>query len=203
MTAQLPFGPLDQRTVHLCVDMQNLFAPGAPWSAPWFARVLPRIAELVQWQPQRTVFSRFMPPPSSASAAGTWQRFFKRWESLTLEHIDPVLLELHPDLARHVPPARVIDKPHYSPFHATGLAAQWREQGIDTVVVSGTETDVCVAASVLDAVDCGFRVVVARDAICSSNDATHDALMRVYHERFSHQVEAADVETILQAWPRA
>ena len=29
--------PLTTRTLHLCVDMQNLFAPGGPWAASWMA----------------------------------------------------------------------------------------------------------------------------------------------------------------------
>lgn len=202
MSAALPFGPLDEHTMHLCVDMQNLFAPGAPWSTPWFDRVLPQVVELAQWQPERTLFSRFIPPRRANDAVGAWRRYFARWEALTLEHIDPALLELDPRLLRFVPPAGVLDKPHYSPFHATALAAEWRSRGVTAVVISGTETDVCVAAAVLDAVDAGLRVVVARDAVCSSNDATHDALMRLYHERFSQQVEPADVATILRAWPR-
>ena len=39
---------------------------------------------------------------------------------------------------------------------------------------SGSETDVCVLATVLDAVDIGYRVIVVRDAICSSSDEGHD-----------------------------
>ena len=40
------------------------------------------------------------------------------------------------------------------------------------------ETDVCVLSTVLDAVNIGFRVVMVEDALCSSSDAGHDALMR-------------------------
>jgi len=43
-------------------------------------------------------------------------------------------------------------------------------------------------------------VVIARDAVCSSSDATHDALMKLYHERFSIQIEIADTAAILEAW---
>jgi hypothetical protein len=31
----LPFGPLTDRTIRICVDMQNLFAEGTPWHTPW------------------------------------------------------------------------------------------------------------------------------------------------------------------------
>jgi len=68
------------------------------------------------------------------------------------------------------------------------------------IAVAGAETDVCVLATVLGAVDLGYRVIVAADAICSSIDETHDALMRLYGERFSEQIELADTAAILESW---
>jgi spore maturation protein CgeB len=41
-------------------------------------------------------------------------------------------------------------------------------------VISGGETDVCVLAAVMDAVDAGYRVVLAADALCSVSDESHD-----------------------------
>jgi nicotinamidase-related amidase len=75
-----------------------------------------------------------------------------------------------------------------------------RERRADTLVITGAETDVCVLAAVLDAVDRGFRVVLATDAICSSSDRTHDALMTLYRSRFSEQIETAASEAIISAW---
>ena len=51
------------------------------------------------------------------------------------------------------------------------------------MIVTGSETDVCVLATVLGAVDLGYRVIVVRDAVCSSSDEGHDALMTLYHQR--------------------
>ena len=53
---------------------------------------------------------------------------------------------------------------------------------------------------VLGAVDVGYRVIIVRDAICSSSDEGHDALMEVYHSRFSEQIETANADEILDAW---
>ncbi len=49
-------------------------------------------------------------------------------------------------------------------------------------------------ATVLGAVDLGYRVIVVRDAICSSSDEGHDALLKVYHRRYSEQIETASAE---------
>jgi nicotinamidase-related amidase len=57
-----------------------------------------------------------------------------------------------------------------------------------------------VLATVLGAVDRGFRVVLAQDCLCSSSDRTHDALLTLYSERFSEQIEVASMEEILDGW---
>jgi nicotinamidase-related amidase len=67
-------------------------------------------------------------------------------------------------------------------------------------MITGSETDVCVLASVLGAVDRGYRVIVVRDAVCSSSDEAHDALLDLYHKRFDIQIEAADAQEIIRTW---
>jgi nicotinamidase-related amidase len=199
---ELPHGPLPLSTAHLCVDMQNLFAEDTPWRTPWMDRVRPVAARLARHRPERTVFTRFIPPERPEDMPGTWRRYYERWRELTGERADPRLVELVPELKELVPPATVFDKAVYSPFHDGRLAPLLRERGIDTLVVSGTETDVCVLAAVLGAVDHGFRVVLAGDALCSSTDETHDALLKLYHDRFGQQIEVADTDAILAQWPR-
>lgn len=197
----LPHGPLSPRTIHLCVDMQNLFGEGSPWNTPWMKRVLPVVAGIARARPERTLFTRFIPPERPEDLPGRWRAYYERWRELTRERVDPELLELLPELKALTPPARVLDKPFYSPFHATGLGERLRKEGVDSLVVTGAETDVCVLAAVMDAIDLGFRVVVVKDALCSSADETHDALMTLYESRFSLQVEVAKADTILRHWP--
>ena len=55
-------------------------------------------------------------------------------------------------------------------------------------------------ATGLDAVDIGYRVIVVRDAVCSSSEEGHEMLMRLYHTRYSEQIETADAKAILARW---
>ena len=193
--------PLTARSVHLCVDMQQLFAPEGPWPTPWMERTLPQIAAIAERHAQRTVFTRFIPPLRPEDLPGTWQRYYRRWREVTRQEIDPALLELVDPLAKLVPPAEIIDKPVYSPFLGATFARYLNEREADALVVTGAETDVCVLATVLGAIDRGYRVVVVADALCSSSDAGHDALLTLYRTRFSEQVEIADTAEVLAAWP--
>ena len=70
--------------------------------------------------------------------------------------LDPRLLELVPRLAQLAPPGQVIDKTRYSAFALSPLAPHLQDRGADALVVTGSETDVCVLATVLGAVDRGF-----------------------------------------------
>jgi nicotinamidase-related amidase len=105
-----------------------------------------------------------------------------------------------PPLAALRPPATVIDKTRYSAFAEPGMIDHLRQREADALIVSGSETDVCVLATVLDAVDIGYRVIVVRDAICSSSDEGHEMLMRLYHTRYTEQIETANAEAILARW---
>lgn len=192
--------PLTERTVHLCVDMQRIFSNEGLWPTPWMERVLPVVAEIAGRFPERTVFTRFITPERPADMPGMWQRYYGRWRHATRERIDPGLLDLMPPLNRFVPPATVIDKTRYSGFAEPQLAAHLYDRKADGLIVTGSETDVCVLATVLGAVDLGYRVVVVRDAICSSSDEGHDALLEVYHRRYSEQIETANADEVLRRW---
>ncbi|WFU29302.1 cysteine hydrolase [Bradyrhizobium brasilense] len=192
-----PPGP---RAAHLCIDMQRLFEPGAPWATPWMDRVLPRIIKLAQHAPERTVFTRFIPPRSKRDARGIWRAYYEKWECVTRERLDPELIELVPTLAACVPPAAIVDRPIYNAFGNGRLQAHLDAHGTDTAIVSGGETDVCVLATVLAAIDIGYRVIVAEDALCSSSDQSHDRLLQLYAERFSIQIEVASTADILRMW---
>lgn len=197
----LQYGWLNaQSTVHVCVDMQRLFGPGSPWMVPWMERVLPVIAQLVEQDPSRTVFTRFIPAARANEAPGLWKQYYRKWENLTLEWLDPELLTLAGPLSGYVPPAAVIDKFAYSPWTEGTLENLLRSRLIDTLVVTGGETDICVLATLLGAIDRGYRVVLVADGVCSSADATHDALMKLYRKRFSKQLEIASSQEVLAMW---
>ncbi len=180
--------------------MQRLFAEHTEWHAPWMTRVRPVVHRIARYFPERTIFTRFMPAQRPGEGTGTWRRYYERWASMTLDRLGAGMIELVPELASLVPPAEVVDKVVYSPWDA--LDARLRARAADTIVVTGGETDVCVAATVLGAVDRGYRVVLVKDGLCSSSDEAHDAAMCLYATRFGQQVETAAAETVLAAWNR-
>ena len=63
------------------------------------------------------------------------------------------------------PGERVIVKKFPSSFHGTGLDADLRAAGVDTLIVAGCTTSVCVRATVVDALQHGYRTLVAAEAV--------------------------------------
>jgi nicotinamidase-related amidase len=188
------------QAVHLCIDMQRIFSREGPWPTLWMERVLPNVAALAGYAPAQTIFTRFIPPHRASDLPGAWARYYEKWREVTRERLDLRLLDLMPELQSFVPPARVLDKMVYSAFANGRLHADLRARQCDALIVSGSETDVCVLSSVLAAVDLGYRVILAADAVCSSSDESHDALIGLYRRRFDIQIEIAGTEAIIERW---
>ena len=182
---------------HLCVDMQRMFAEDTPWHVPWMARISPQIEELAGRHPAQTIFTRFLPPEHADDMPGKWRDYYQKWWMMTGEHLPRGLIDLASSLASLVPPARHFDKRTYSPWIDGRLHPILQSERVDTLVITGGETDVCVLATTLGAIDLGYRVIVLRDAVCSGADDTHDASLELLHDRFSVQLELMKTEEFL------
>lgn len=64
----------------------------------------------------------------------------------------------------------VIDKSGYSAFHQTDLDQILRAQGVDTLLVCGVTTEVCVSTTVRAATDLGYHCITVADA-CAASEA--------------------------------
>lgn len=188
------------QAAHLCIDMQNIFATGGVWETPWMEKVLPVISNIAERYRERTVFTRFVTPQRPEDRPGQWQAYFTKWHAATRAKLGSCELDLVPSLSRYAPPALIVDKPAYSAFFGSGLANLLVEKHVETVVITGAETDVCVLSTVLSAVDLGFRVVIVEDALCSSSDTGHDALMTMYRTRFHGQIDLVCAEELFEKW---
>lgn len=78
----------------------------------------------------------------------------------------------------------VLDKNASSPFNGTGIDQLLRNLEVDTLVLAGTATEMCVETTARDAGDRGYNVVVAEDATATYFHAHHvaslSAIARVY-----------------------
>jgi nicotinamidase/pyrazinamidase len=90
------------------------------------------------------------------------------------------------------------DRDQYSAFDETGLAVELRKRGIRRVWIGGLAQDVCVRATVLEALGEGFETIVIADAArpvsrAGGERATEE--MRQAGARFETTGSAPDEET--------
>lgn len=69
----------------------------------------------------------------------------------------------------------VLNKLFASAFFGTPLGSLLASHGCDSVVVTGASTSGCVRATVVDAIQHGYRPVVPREAVGDRNPAAHEA----------------------------
>jgi len=89
---------------------------------------------------------------------------------------------LHPDLAVEAGDVTV-EKDRFSPFipGASDLHEVLQARGIDTVVITGTETNVCCESTARDAMMMNYKTLMVSDANSAHDDNHHNsALSNVY-----------------------
>ena len=132
--------------------------------------------------------------------------FGKRAAAVFIEKV-PALLVLEPgsawvEIDPRIAPAEgepVLSKHFASAFFGTTLSSLLSTAGCDTVVVTGASTSGCVRATVVDALQHGYRVVVPREAVGDRNPAAHEANLFDIDAKYGDVVSVGDVLALLEA----
>lgn len=108
------------------------------------------------------------------------------------------LVEIDSNLQRR-PDEPIFVKQGASAFFGTGVASYLISTGADTLVVTGATTSGCVRASVVDAVQLGFPVLVPRAAVADRDDGPHEANLFDIQQKYGDVVDLDDALTYLAA----
>ncbi|MDO8280356.1 MAG: cysteine hydrolase [Burkholderiaceae bacterium] len=100
--------------------------------------------------------------------------------------------EIHPDIAPQPGDVQVV-KHRVSSFYSTTLMAQLRAAGIERIYCSGVSTQAVVQATVRDAHDRDYDVVVIEDACCAHSEEEHRNSMGSI-ARFCRTVQSTTVD---------
>jgi nicotinamidase-related amidase len=94
----------------------------------------------------------------------------------------------------------VVNKTAADPLGCTAIDQSLRNLGIESVVVCGLTTDVCVASAARACADRGYRTVIAADACTTLSPRMHDTSLDIFRLAFG---QAKATEEILNAVSRA
>ena len=93
----------------------------------------------------------------------------------------------------------VIDKPGKGAFYATTLGADLKARDIDTLLVCGVTTEVCVNTTVREANDRGYRCIVLADGCASYFPEFHEMGLKRIHAQGGIFGWVSDSASVLQA----
>ena len=79
-----------------------------------------------------------------------------------------------------------VQKTRFSAFiqGASNLEAVLRSRGIDTVIITGTVTNICCESTARDAMMRNFKTIMVTDANAAENDALHNASLIAFYLKF-------------------
>jgi ureidoacrylate peracid hydrolase len=79
-----------------------------------------------------------------------------------------------------------IQKTRFSAFihGSSNLEAVLRARGIDTVIITGTVTNVCCESTARDAMMRNFRTIMVTDANAATSDELHNASLAAFYLKF-------------------
>jgi maleamate amidohydrolase len=97
----------------------------------------------------------------------------------------------------------VLLKQFASAFFGTSLSSLLAAQGCDTAIVTGCTTSGCVRASVVDALQYGYRPIVPREAVGDRAPEPHAANLFDIQAKYGDVVALNEVVQYLQTLPRA
>lgn len=96
------------------------------------------------------------------------------------------------------PDESVIEKQWASAFFKSGLDAELRRVGVDSLVITGLTTSGCVRATVVDGLQHDYRVVVPRQAVGDRNPAAHAANLFDLSAKYADVLDLNQVMSLLE-----
>jgi ureidoacrylate peracid hydrolase len=106
------------------------------------------------------------------------------------------------DELKPLPGERVVDKTRYSAFYDTDLEQQLRNLGVDTLIVCGVTTNICVESTVRDAFFRDIRVVVPSDATAAVTTELHEGALRDFEYGFGRVATVDEIAETLSRIPQ-
>lgn len=163
-----------RRSALLIIDMQQVFTD--PKQPPFVADAPAALLKIQQviaafraaHRPVAYTRHAHTAEPKGPGMGAWWSSFVMDGSPASL--LDPTL--------RPTPDELVLRKEHYSAFRQTHLESWLRSANVDTVVLTGTMTHICVDTTARDAFMTGFDVVVVTDACASKHPALHESALQ-------------------------
>lgn len=203
------YADLDPRkTALIVVDLQNGFMDEEVAIAyvPTAVEIVPnvnRLAAAVRRAGGKVVWIKMT---FDETTVASWSEYFamltpaKRARALANMAPGARGHELYPTLDVK-PEDEIVDKHRFSAFvqGSSDLPERLRAQGYDTVLITGTVTNVCCESSARDAMMLNFKTIMVSDGNAARTDAEHNATLASFYSVFGDVMDTDFLISRLEA----
>jgi nicotinamidase-related amidase len=199
-----PFVVEASRTALVVVDMQNDFVrAGAPLEVPEARATIAALRttiDLFRRLARPVVFTRYL--------AGPKETLLWKWSPQLRPPVNcckPGFLRRYADAGRELdcvaviddlpvrPGDYIVDKYWYGAFFRTNLHDILIGEHVDTVVVTGTVTQICVEETAREAFHLGLQTVILGDCVSSFDPGMHAATLKNFAMKFGRVIDSRDL----------
>lgn len=192
------------RTAHVVVDLQNGFmAPGAVAEIAAAREVVPNVNRISAALRHAGGLVVYIQNTFDDVAVRTWSTYFDHFctparRTRMIEAFTPGSFghALWPDL-EVLPQDLQVQKRRFGAFvpGASDLHAILQGRGIDTLIITGTATQVCCESTARDAMMLNYKVFFVSDGNATFTDAEHNGTLSAMAYTFC---DVTDTETVLR-----
>ena len=184
---------LIKQSALLVIDMQRYFLePGADAYLEAGPSIIPNVKKLIarfRDAGQPVIYTRHT--HKKGADLGQMGRWWNNKLPMEGDSQSELIADLEPQSNE-----TVITKTFYSAFEKTGLEQILRDKNIDTVVICGVMTHLCVETTARHAFMLDFQPVVVSDACAAQSIAHHEATLLNLAHGFAHILKTDDVKIL-------
>jgi ureidoacrylate peracid hydrolase len=174
-----------RRTAHVVVDLQNGFmAPGQPAEIPAARDIVPNVNRISVALRDAGGVNVFIQNTIDAETHTTWSNWFKRQDPVRGPRMNEAFAAgsfghaLWPGLDVRDDDLK-IRKSRFGAFvpGASELHTVLQARGVDTLIITGTATNVCCESTARDAMMLNYNVIFVADGTATHSDVEHNATL--------------------------
>jgi ureidoacrylate peracid hydrolase len=196
-----------KQTAHVVVDLQNGFmAPGAVAEIPCAREIVPTVNRISAALRDAGGLVVYIQNTFDEEAVRTWSTFFDHFCSPSRRQ--RMIEAFTPGAEGHAlwagldvrPEDLQVRKRRFGAFApgASDLHAILQERGIDTLIVTGTASQVCCESTARDAMMLNYKVFFVADGNATFNDEEHNATLSAMAHTFCDVVDATALIDLIQ-----
>jgi ureidoacrylate peracid hydrolase len=196
-----------ERTAHIIVDLQNGFmAPGQVAEIATAREIVPNVNRISDAVRQAGGLVVYIQNTIDETTIRTWSTYFDHFCSP--ERRARMIAAFTPGSDGHalwpelevLPQDLKVRKHRFGAFvpGASNLHAILQERGIDTLIVTGTASQVCCESTARDAMMLNYKVFFIADGNATYNDEEHNATLSAMAHTFCDVVDTATIVGLLQ-----